>query len=90
MVTKYFSIDLSSQVGKQKKINKSNLSYPTLQILDLHHPFDSGQTIKSNSQPLLPPMGNDFIDHVGTRKSKTTKSIQREKEKNRETANQQS
>lgn len=26
-------------------------------------------------------MGDDFIDHVGTRKNKTTKSIQREREK---------
>ena len=64
MVTKYFSTYLSSQVGKQEKIPIDQT--PTLQRLDLHHPFDrdhNGQAIKPNSQPLLPLMGNDFTDH---------------------------
>lgn len=33
----------------------------------------NGQTTRPNFQPLLPPIGIDFIDHSGTRKSNNTK-----------------
>ena len=63
MVTKYFSTDLSSQVGKQEKIPIDQAL--TLQRLD-HHPIDRDHqwsVHKTNSQPSLPPMSKDFTDH---------------------------
>lgn len=71
MLTKYFSTDLSSQVGKQEKITNQTI---TLQRLDLHHPFhrDHQQSGHKTKFPTIAaPMGNEFNDYAETRKAKT-------------------
>lgn len=97
MVTKYFSIDLSSQVAKQKKklTNQIVTSHPS----ETRSPSCIWQTSpmkwsgrKTKFSTIVATKGEWLNDHAGTRKSKITK-VNRDKEiktKSEETEHQQS